>query len=391
MASVRLGIDVIKGNNFSPVKGLRIGLVVNAASLDSQLRSTVDIFRGANEMDLVLLFGPQHGIWGETQDNMVEWEGFYDQKTGLPVYSLYGKTRSPLPEMLKQVDCLVIDLPDVGARYYTFAWTMALCLQACQERQVSCVVLDRPNPINGIMTEGPMLDPSFSSFVGLYSLPIRHGMTMGELASYFNREFGINCALTVVPMEGWQREMWYENTGLPWVMPSPNMPTLDTATVYPGMALLEGTTISEGRGTTRPFEIFGKPGVDPYELVKRLAKENLPGVTFRPLYFIPTFQKYQGKVCGGAQQHVTDRNVYLPVVTGVAVIRALYQLYPESFAWRDPPYEYEEEKLPIDILAGTDTLRVQIERGCSLEEISFAWKEGRESFLARRQPYLLYG
>jgi uncharacterized protein YbbC (DUF1343 family) len=321
---------------------------------------------------------------------MVEWEGFHDDRTGIPVYSLYGKTRSPLPEMLGNIDCLVIDLPDVGARYYTFAWTMFLCLQACQKNNLSCIVLDRPNPINGIMTEGPVLEPEFSSFVGLYPLPIRHSMTMGELALYFNREFRIDCDLTVVPMNGWQREMWYENTGLPWVMPSPNMPTVDTAIVYPGMALLEGTNISEGRGTTRPFEVFGNPFVDPYELVKALKKEHLPGVTFRPLYFIPTFQKYHGEICGGAQIHVTDRNAFLPVLTGVAIIRTIYHHYPETFKWKDPPYEYEEKELPIDILSGTDNLRFQIERGCSLEAISQSWKEKIEYFLTRRKPYLLY-
>jgi len=390
VAAVLSGLEVIRKNNFSLIKGLNVGLVVNTASLDSELRSTVNVFRGDDAINLVALFGPQHGIRGETQDNMVEWEGFRDHESGLPAYSLYGKTRSPLPDMLKNVDCLVIDLPDVGARYYTFAWTMALCLQACQENQISCVVLDRPNPITGIMVEGPVLDPSFSSFVGLYPLPIRHGMTMGELASYFNREFGINCDLTVVPMEGWKRQMWYENTGLPWVMPSPNMPTLDTALVYPGMALLEGTGISEGRGTTRPFEIFGNPGVDSYALVKTLEKEHLSGVTFRPLHFMPTFQKHQGELCGGAQIHVTRRNAFLPVLTGVAVIRALYHLYRETFRWKEPPYEYEAEKLPIDILAGSDTLRLQIERGCSLEEISLSWKGQIEGFLARRQPYLLY-
>jgi len=390
LASVLSGLEVIRKNNFSLIKGLNVGLVVNAASLDSELRSTVDVFRGDDAINLVALFGPQHGIRGETQDNMVEWEGFRDHETGLPAYSLYGKTRSPLPDMLQKVDCLVIDLPDVGARYYTFAWTMALCLQACQENQISCVVLDRPNPITGIMVEGSVLDPSFSSFVGLYPLPIRHGMTMGELASYFNREFGINCDLTVVPMEGWKRQMWYENTCLPWVMPSPNMPTIDTAIVYPGMALLEGTGISEGRGTTRPFEIFGNPGVDSSALVKALEKEHLSGVTFRPLHFMPTFQKHQGRLCGGAQIHVTDRNAFLPVLTGVAVIRALYHLYPETFRWKEPPYEYEAEKLPIDILAGSDTLRLQIERGCSLEEISLSWKGQIEDFLARRKPYLLY-
>lgn len=390
LASVLTGLEVLRQNNFSLIKGRNVGLVVNPASVDSALRSTIDVLRGSDAINLLALFGPQHGIRGETQDNMVEWEGFRDPETGVMVYSLYGETRAPLPEMVKNIDCLVIDLPDVGARYYTFAWTVTLCLQACQENRISCVVLDRPNPITGIMVEGPVLDPSFSSFVGLYPLPIRHGMTMGELALYVNREFGINCDLTVVPMEGWERWMWYENTGLPWVLPSPNMPTVDTAVVYPGMALLEGTGVSEGRGTTRPFEIFGSPGVNPYALVRALERTNLSGVTFRPLHFVPTFQKHQGKLCGGAQLHVTNRSAFLPVLTGVAVIRVLYYLCPELFRWKEPPYEYEVEKLPIDVLAGSDRLRLQIEGGCSLEEICLSWKGPADNFLERRKPYLLY-
>ena len=390
MASVLLGLEVIKKENFSRLKGRAIGLVVNPASLDSGLISTVDIFLNAHGVKVNVLFGPQHGIRGETQDNMIEWEGFQDKQTGLPVYSLYGKTREPLREMMEGIDCLVIDLPDVGARYYTFVWTLALCLRACKKFGKACVVLDRPNPINGVAMEGPVLEPRFSSFVGLYPLPLRHGMTLGEIASYLNREFKIECDLTVVPLEGWRREMWFDETSLPWVMPSPNMPTLDTAIVYPGMCLLEGTNISEGRGTTRPFEIFGKPGFDPDEVVKRLAGEDLPGVRFRPLYFQPTFQKYQGELCGGAQIHVTDRNRFLPVLTGVAVIRTMYHLYPESFFWKQPPYEYEEEKLPIDILAGTDELRSQIEQGCSLEEIAKSWQKKLDPFREVRKPYLLY-
>jgi len=390
LAAVFTGLEIISKQNFTPIKGRRVGLVVNPASSDSRFNSTVDIFLNAHGVKVGALFGPQHGIRGETQDNMIEWEGFRDKPTGLPVYSLYGKTREPLPEMMEGIDCLVIDLPDVGARYYTFVWTLALCLRAGKKYGKTCVVLDRPNPINGVAMEGPVLDTRFSSFVGLYPLPIRHGMTMGEIALYLNREFKIGCDLTVVPLEGWQREMWFDETFLPWVMPSPNMPTLATAIVYPGMCLLEGTNISEGRGTTRPFEIFGKPGADPYEIVKRLTQEDLPGVRFRPLYFQPTFQKYYGELCGGAQAHVTDRNSFLPVLTGVAVISAFYQMAPESFSWKQPPYEYEEEKLPIDVLAGTDELRTQIEQGYSLQGIARTWKKKLDLFGEARKPYLLY-
>lgn len=390
MGKVLLGVEVIKKQNFTPIKGRTIGLVINPGSLDAQLTSAVEVFLNAPGVKVGAFFGPQHGIRGETQDNMIEWEGFRDKQTGLPVYSLYGKTREPMREMMEGIDCLVIDLPDVGARYYTFVWTLALCLRACKKFKKSCIVLDRPNPINGVAMEGPVLNPQFSSFVGLYPLPIRHGMTMGEIALYLNREFKIECDLTVVPMEGWQREMWFDDTSLPWVMPSPNMPTLDTAIVYSGMCLLEGTNISEGRGTTRPFEIFGKPGVDPYEVLKRLTAEDLPGVRFRPLYFQPTFQKHQGQLCGGAQIHVTDRNAFFPVLTGVAVIHAIYRLYPESFFWKQPPYEYEAEKLPIDILAGTDELRSQIEQGYSLGKIAQSWQKKLDLFREVRNAYLLY-
>ncbi len=390
MTTVLTGLDHIQEDHFAPLKGLRIGLLVNAASVDRNLRSAIDILHEAPELKLVSLFGPQHGMWGETQDNMVEWEEFKDKRTGLPTHSLYGKTRKPFPEMLENLDCLVVDLPDVGARYYTFSWTMLLCLYACKDAGISCVILDRPNPITGALIEGPLLNPDYSSFVGLHAIPVRHGMTLGELGQCYNQELPINADLTVIPMHGWRRTMWFDDTRLPWVMPSPNMPTLDAAIVYPGMCLLEGTMLSEGRGTTRPFELFGSPYLDPYTLVEALRKETLPGVIFRPLHFIPTFQKHQGELCGGAQIHVIDRAVFQPVLTGVAVIRAIYHLYPDEFAWRPPPYEYEEEKLPFDILAGSDSLRLQIEQGCSPEDIAQSWKKDEREFLERRKPYLLY-
>ena len=389
MASTLTGLDRIQ-KDFSPLKGMRIGLLVNTASVDRALQHAIDIFAKAAGLTLAALFGPQHGIWAETQDNMVEWEGSRDKRTGLPTYSLYGQTRAPLPEMLENIDCLVIDLTDVGARYYTFGWTMLLCLQACKDADTPCFVLDRPNPINGVMVEGHLLDPDYSSFVGLHPIPLRHGMTMGELARFYNEVRAIHADLTVIPMEGWRREMWFDDTGLPWIMPSPNMPTLDTAIVYPGMCLLEGTMFSEGRGTTRPFEIFGNPFVDPYVLVEALEKERLAGVRFRPLNFIPTFQKHQGSLCGGAQIHVTDRTVFRPALTGVAVIRALCQLNSEKFGWKPPPYEYEEEKLPIDILAGSDKLRLQIEQGISLKDVAQSWEADEQKFLELRRPYLLY-
>jgi uncharacterized protein YbbC (DUF1343 family) len=322
---------------------------------------------------------------------MVEWEGFRDKSTGLPVYSLYSHTRKPEPGMLSDIDVLVIDLQDVGSRYYTFIWTMDLCMQACLELKKSVVILDRPNPIGGIITEGPVLDTAFSSFVGQRELPVRHGMTIGEIANYIKDGFYPSLNLHIITMHGWRRQMWFDNTGLPWVMPSPNMPTLDTATVYPGMCLLEGTNLSEGRGTTRPFEIFGAPYIEPERLVNRLDSFRLPGVFFRPLYFQPTFQKYSGRLCGGAQIHIINKQRFRPFKTGVAIIKAVHDLYPEQFQWQQPPYEYETEKMPIDILAGTDRLRRYIEEGTSLDRMEEWWTEECREFQKRvRRNYLIY-
>lgn len=373
LMTVQTGLDRYTKAWPKKLKGARIGLVAHPASINSRLEHAADLLaHGAFE--LRAFFGPQHGIRGETQDNMVEWEGFRDKLTGLPVYSLYGKTRKPEPDMLKGLDALVIDMQDVGARYYTFIWTMELCMQACLEKGKSVVVFDRPNPIGGTLTEGPVLETDYNSFVGLRPLPIRHGMTVGEIAEYLKTEYYQGLDLHVVPMTGWKREMWFDFTGLPWVLPSPNMPTLDTAVVYPGMCLLEGTMLSEGRGTTRPFEIFGAPYIRPEVLVKRLREFKLPGVIFRPMFFQPTFQKHSGKLCGGAQIHVTDRDKFRPFKTGVAILKAVHDLYPEDFLWKQPPYEYETEKMPIDILAGTDRLRIEIENGETLGRMEQWWK-----------------
>ncbi len=340
---------------------------------------------------MTALFGPQHGIRGETQDNMVEWEGFRDPRTGLPVFSLYGTRRKPDPAMLRDIDVLVIDLQDVGSRYYTFIWTMELCMQACAEMNKSAVILDRPNPISGLLAEGPVLNETYASFVGRRPLPIRHGMTIGEIGHYLREEYHPALDLSVIPMEKWERNMFFDQTGLPWIMPSPNMPTLDTALVYPGMCLLEGTNISEGRGTTRPFEIFGAPFIDPDLIVERLRAYKLPGVAFRPTYFQPTFQKHAGSLCGGAQVHILDRKRFRPFKTGVAILKAIYERYTEHFAWKQPPYEYEYEKMPIDILAGSDKVRRDIESREPLDRMEEWWLAECQAFdRKKRRTYLLY-
>ncbi len=388
---LKTGLDLFEKHWPKKLKGSRVGLLVHPASVNRRLEHAVNLLLKTKKIELKAIFGPQHGIHGETQDNMVEWEGFKDRQTGLPVFSLYSHSRKPEPAMLKDVDVIVIDMQDVGSRYYTFIWTMELCMQACHEMGKSVVVLDRPNPLGGALTEGPVLDMDYASFVGQRPLPVRHGMTVGEIGSYLKDEFYPSLNFDVIPMKGWRRKMWFDMTGLPWVMPSPNMPTLDTAIVYPGMCLLEGANLSEGRGTTRPFEIFGAPFIEPELLVKQLKGFKLPGVVFRPLYFQPAFQKHVGKLCGGAHIHITNRERFKPFKTGVAVIKAAHDLYSEHFLWRKPPYEYETEKLPIDILAGTDRLRKDIENGEALERMEEWWKEQSLQFQRKvRRRYLIY-
>lgn len=388
---MKTGLDLFSKKWPRLLRGARVGLLVHPASADRVLRHAAEHFSGFRGARLSALFGPQHGIRGETQDNMIEWKGFRDAGTGLPVYSLYGNTRKPLPRMLRKIDVFVIDLQDVGSRYYTFIWTMDLCMEACAGQGKSVVILDRPNPLGGKATEGPVLDMNFSSFVGRRALPVRHGMTIGEMGMYLRNEFYPSLSLHVIPMQGWKRRMWFNETGLPWVMPSPNMPSPDTAVVYPGMCLLEGTNLSEGRGTTRPFEIFGAPFIDPDVLVKKLRAFRLPGVYFRPMYFLPAFQKHAGMLCGGLQLHIIDRNKFRPFKTGVAILKSARELYPGRFRWKLPPYEYEQKKMPIDILAGTDRLRKDIEDGRPLACMEGWWKEECRRFdrLVRKR-YLMY-
>jgi len=387
---VKTGLEILLDLKLSLLDGSRVGLIVNPASINSRFEHAADLFHQHPQINLTALFGPQHGIRGDTQDNMIEWQTFRDKRTALPAYSLYGETRKPTPEMLAGLDVLVFDIQDVGTRVYTFIYTMALAMEAARECGKRLIVLDRPNPIGGLQIEGNLLEPDFQSFVGMFPIPMRHGMTIGELALMFNREFGIGCELEVVKMDGWRRSMFYEDTRLPWVMPSPNIPTIDTAVVYPGSVMFEGTNISEGRGTTRPFEINGAAYIEADELIEELRKENLPGVIFRPLHFQPTFHKFAGELCGGIQIHVVDRNAFKPVITGVAIIRAIRRLYPDGFEWKQPPYEYVYDKLPFDVINGSSRLREQIEPGRPVAEIEESWREGLNDFDERRAPYILY-
>jgi len=352
--AVQLSVDHLSELWPAKFRGAKIGALLHPASVSSKLEHTSHILEQLNGdlFELRTFFGPQHGFLGQTQDNMVEWKSYEHPRLHIPVHSLYGEDREPTKEMLQGVDVLLVDLQDVGARYYTFIWTLYLCMRACEKHGVEVVVVDRPNPINGMTTEGPLIESNYKSFVGMHPIPVRHGRTIGELATQFRDEAFPKCRLSILPMKNWERAMWFDETGLPWVMPSPNMPTLDTTTVYPGMCLLEGTNISEGRGTTRPFEIFGARFIDAETLCRELSILKLPGVFFRENYFQPTFHKFAGEMCGGAQLHVIDRDIFRPFQTGIEIIRCIRKLYPDSFAWKQPPYEYERKKLPIQILLG---------------------------------------
>jgi uncharacterized protein YbbC (DUF1343 family) len=388
--AVELGIDRLLETDRSLVEGRRIGVVCNPASIDSALRHTADRFSSDPDMKVVALFGPQHGFRSDLQDNMIETPHARDARRAIPVYSLYSETREPTAEMLKNIDVLVVDLQDVGTRVYTYVYTMANCMRAAAKNGVLVVVCDRPNPIGGEAIEGSRLGPDYTSFVGQFPIPLRHGMTIGELARLFNDEFRLNCSLEVVPLVGWQRSMYFDETRLPWVMPSPNIPTLDTAIVYPGAVLIEGTLLSEGRGTTRPFELIGAPWIDGERLADAMNAKRLPGVHFRGVFFEPTFQKHAKQTCGGCQIHVLDRRPFRPIRTIVELIAEFRAQSPARFAWREPPYEYEHEKQPIDILFGSDQLRKTIDSGGDIGKLVESWKSDEDMFRREREKYLFY-
>ena len=370
--------------------GAGVGLVCNPASVDARLRHVADLFGRTHSVRLAALFGPQHGFRSDVQENMIETGHARDAIRRVPVYSLYSEAREPSAEMLRGVDVLVVDLQDVGTRIYTYIYTMANCLRAGRKHGVKVVVCDRPNPIGGVAVEGPMLERGFESFVGQFPIPMRHGMTIGELARLFNDEFGIGADLDVVDMSGWRRGMYHDDTGLPWVLPSPNLPTLDSAIVYPGTVLFEGMNVSEGRGTTRPFELVGAPWVAAERFADAMNALEMPGVCFRGVVFEPTFHKHAKTSCGGCQIHVLDRDVFPAVEAGVALTREFRAAGPASFEWRQPPYEYEHEKLPIDILAGSSTLREQIEQGKTARDIAASWAAPVAAFEQLRRRYLRY-
>jgi uncharacterized protein YbbC (DUF1343 family) len=386
--SLFLGSDRLLASD--RLEGRRVGVVCNPASVDAGLRHIADRLTTHPGATLAAIFGPQHGFRSDVQDNMIETGHAHDEVRRVPVYSLYSETREPTPEMLRDLDVLVIDLQDVGVRIYTYIYTMANCLKAARKQGLKVIVCDRPNPIGGAQVEGMMLVPGFESFVGMYPIPMRHGMTIGELARLFNEEFGLGADLEVIPMEGWRRDMYFDATGLTWIISSPNIPTFDTTTVYPGSVLFEGTNVSEGRGTTRPFELLGAPWVVADRFADAMNRRQLPGVFFRPALFEPTFHKHAGKGCAGCQVHVLDRQTFRAVEAGVALLEAFRASDPDQFGWKQPPYEYEFERMPIDCLAGSSVLREQIEAGMAAREIARSWEAPVQAFKKLRERFLLY-
>lgn len=389
--TVKPGVEVLLEEEFPRLRAARGGLLVHPASVDSKLRHTFDLLVDAG-LDVTAVFGPEHGITGSAQ-YMEAVGDKADDGSGIPLFSLYGPDAAslrPTAEALDRIDLLVCDLQDIGARYYTYAATMARCMEACARTGKGVIVLDRPNPIGGLAVEGGVVGDGYESFVGAFPVATRHAMTIGELAKYFNDVHSIGCDLEVVPMQGWSRGMMFDETGLPWVMPSPNMPTPETALAYPGTCLLEGTNLSEGRGTTRPFEIVGAPWLHAESLARDLNAINLPGATFRPVAFRPTFDKWSDAECGGVQIHVLDRGAFLPVRTGLAILERARAADPDRFAWRSEPYEFETAIPAIDLLAGGDGLRRCIEADRPVREMEAQWEVARQGFEIARERCLIY-
>ena len=355
---VLTGLDIISKNFPPKLKGKRIGVLCHAASITSSFVHITEIIAGRKDCTLSAIFGPQHGIFGQTQDNMIEWEGYQHPLFKVPLFSLYGKYRKPTPQMLQEIDLLLIDLQDAGARLYTYIWTVKLCIEACSESGIPVYVLDRPNPIGKLNFDGPVLKKEFFTFVGGASIPLCHRMTIGEMSLWIKEKYYPSCELNIIWMIGWHRHSLYSETGLPWVLPSPNLPTPVSTIVYPGTVLIEGMNISEGRGTTIPFELFGAPFINAKELKENLTKRNIPGCTFRIHNFIPVFNKFCGENCNGIQIHILEPEKYFPVATAMEIFSAIIETSPDnSLQFNPPPYEYEEKLIPFDILSGDSGMR----------------------------------
>ena len=390
MANIATGLDQFVQKYWKRFRGQSLGLLANQASVDHNLQNAKDVISSLLPGQLKITFGPQHGFTGEDQDNMVETEDYVDPALHIPTISLYGKKTDRLSHFLDTIDLLVIDLQDVGTRVYTFIATMLFCLKEAAKAGKRVLLLDRPNPLGGVIVEGNLLRPEFYSLVGPFALPMRHGMTMGELANLFIDVFQIDCELTVLPLKGWFRHMLWKDTGLRWVMPSPNMPLSETAQVYPGQVIWEGTNISEGRGTCRPFEIFGAPFINPFVIKKQLASEDMEGCYLQEYYFRPTFNKWKNERCGGFMIHVIDPIAYRPYRTSLALLTIIKETYGDEFTWRKPPYEYDFERFPIDLILGDASIRFALEQGKESKELIADYIQELEGFLEFRKPYLIY-
>ncbi|MFO7666105.1 MAG: DUF1343 domain-containing protein [Desulfobacterales bacterium] len=390
MDRVFTGLENFIDNPPAFIRDKRLGLLCNSASVGRDFVHAREMINTRFSGKLKALYSPQHGFFSEKQDNMIESENIVDPLLGIQVFSLYGKTRIPTKGMLEPIDILLIDLQDAGTRVYTFIYTMSYCLEAAKKFGKKVVILDRPNPIGGEIVEGNCLLPQFVSFVGRYPIPMRHGLTIGELAILFNNHFGIDCDLEIIPMKGWKRKMFFSDTGLPWIPPSPNLPTPVSAIVYPGQVIWEGTNVSEGRGTTQPFEIFGAPYIDRGKIISTLGGNNLPGAVLRPLVFEPTSNKWAGKPCRGFQIHVTDPYRYKPFLSTLKLLHAVFLNHVKEFEWKAPPYEYEFEKLPVDLITGNPAIRMAVENPDPIEDIENTWLHELDEYINISRKYYLY-
>ena len=390
MKNVQTGLERFVGSPPKWMAGNRIGLLCNPASVDRHFHHARDLINRQFPGQLKALFSPQHGFYAEKQDNMVESDDMIDPVLNIPVFSLYGRIRIPDKKMFDPIDVLIIDMQDAGTRVYTFIYTMSYCLEAAKSFGKKVLVLDRPNPVNGTTLEGNCLSPEHASFVGRYPIPMRHGLTIGELSLLFNNEYGIGSDLEVVPMKGWNRTMFFQDTGLPWVPPSPNLPTQTSAMVYPGQVLWEGTNVSEGRGTTQPFEIFGAPFIDTNLVLSTIGGNRLPGAILRQIVFEPTSNKWKGDPCNGFQIHITDPYEFKPYITTLRLLQAVSFLHKNHFKWKLPPYEYDYEQLPIDLIIGDKQIRQRIEYHDEIDEIEKSWEKELGGFKKTSRKFHLY-
>jgi uncharacterized protein YbbC (DUF1343 family) len=378
---IKIGLEKLIENS-GDLQGKRIGLITNPTGINRSFKSTIDVIADLDNVHLTALYSVEHGVRGDGQAGE-KIETYIDPKTNVPVYSLYGETERPTYEMLKDIDILVYDIQDVGVRFYTYISTLAYTMEAAKQYDIAYIVLDRPNPITG-KVEGSVLQEGFSSFVGVYPVAARYGLTVGELAQYYNGHFKIGCRLQVFQMQGWTRDTWFDQTGLPWVAPSPNLPTIESVILYPGTCFLEGTNISEGRGTTKPFELFGAPWMDGEVIAEALNSQSISGVAFRPTYFKPTFSKHAGELVNGVQIHITNRNKLASVELGIRIIQTIQQHYPDQFEWRT-----DGNKFTIDRLDGSERLRKAIDGG-NIADGLLSWKDEADKFRESTIPYLLY-